>query len=123
MTNLLFSLFRSAAFALWSLRWRVSQVVPVAAALLLLACAVQAIGALHDISSVVTQQQIARSWRGPYDLLLRPQSAVSQLERSAGWIDPQSNLETYGGISAQQVASIQTLGHVVQVVPFATAGW
>lgn len=123
MRNMLLSLPRSAAFALWSLRRRASQVVPVAVALLLLVCAVQAIGALHDISSVLTQQQIARSWRGPYDLLVRPQSSVSQLERSAGWIDPQSTLETYGGISQQQIASIQALGHVVQVVPFATAGW
>ncbi len=90
MSNVLLSLSRSAAFALWSLRRRASQVVPVAVALLLLVCAVQIIGALHDISSVLTQQQIARSWRGPYDLLVRPQSAVSQLERTAGWIDPQS---------------------------------
>lgn len=123
MRNALLSLSRSAAFALWSLRRRASQVVPVAVALFLLVCAVQIIGAVHDISSVLTQQQIARSWRGSYDLLVRPQSAVSQLERGAGWIDPQSNLETYGGINTQQVASIQALGHVVQVVPFATMGW
>ncbi len=123
MSNVLLSLARSAFFALWSIRQRASQVIPVAAALLLLVSAVQIIGALHDISSVLTQQQIARSWRGPYDLLVRPQSAVSQLERSAGWVDPQSNLETYGGISAQQVANIQSLGQIVQVVPFATAGW
>src|SRR3989442_6446989 len=102
MNNVLLLLSRGGAFALWSMRRSTGQVIPVAVALLLLVCAAQAIGALHDVSSVLTQQQIAQSWRGPYDLLVRPQSAVSQLERNVGWIDPQSSLETYGGITEQQ---------------------
>jgi len=108
---------------MWSLRRRGGQVVPVTAALLLLVCAAQSIGALQDVSSVLTQRQIAQSWRGPYDLLLRPPSAVSQPERAAGWIDPQSVLENYGGITARQAASIAALPHVTQVIPFATVGW
>lgn len=118
-----FPLLNSLSFALWSLRRRTGQIVPVAISFFLLMGAVQLIGALHDISSVLVKQQIARSWRGPYDLLIRPQSAVSELERRAGWIDPQGILEAFGGISQQQVASISTIAHVVQVVPFATAGW
>jgi hypothetical protein len=110
-------------FCMWSLRRRGGQVVPVTAALLLLVCAAQSIGALQDVSSVLTQRQVAQSWRGPYDLLLRPPSAVSQPERAAGWIDPQSVLENYGGITARQVASIAALPHVTQVIPFATVGW
>jgi hypothetical protein len=95
----------------------------VAVSFLLLIGAAQAIGTLHDISSQLLRQQIARSWRGQYDLLIRPQSAVSELERNAGWVDPQSTLEAYGGISQRQAASIATIAHVVQVVPVATVGW
>jgi hypothetical protein len=110
-------------FCMWSLRRRGGKVVPITAALLLLVGAAQSIGELHDVSSVLTQRQVAQSWRGPYDLLVRPQSAVSQPERDAGWIDPQSMLESYGGITARQAAGIATLPQVTQVIPFATVGW
>jgi hypothetical protein len=123
MKKLYLSLLGGFSFALWSLRRRTGQIVPVAVSFLLLMGAAQSIGALHDISSQLLRQQITRSWRGQYDLLIRPQSAVSQPERSAGWVDPQSILETYGGISQQQIASISTIARVVQVVPVATVGW
>ncbi len=110
-------------FSLWSLRRRVSQIVPVGIAFLLLVCTMQSIGALHDTSSTMTRQKIAQHWRTPYDLLVRLQSAVSLPERNAGWIDPQSVLENYGGISPQQIASIATLSHVAEVIPFADIGW
>jgi hypothetical protein len=123
MKNTCLSLIRGFSYALWSLRRRTGQIIPVGVSFLLLIGAVQSIGTLRDVSSVLVQQQITRSWRGPYDLLIRPQSAVSEPERSAGWIDPQSILETYGGISQQQIASISAIAHVVQVVPVATVGW
>ncbi len=123
MKKLYLSLLGGCSFALWSLRRRTGQIVPVAVSFLLLMGAAQSIGALHDISSQLLRQQITRSWRGQYDLLIRPQSAVSEPERNAGWVDPQSLLETYGGISQRQVASIGTIAHVVQVVPVATVGW
>ncbi len=110
-------------FCMWSLRRRGGQVMPITAALLLLVGAAQSIGALHDVSSVLVQRQIAQSWRGPYDILVRPPLAVSQPERDAGWIDPQSMLESYGGITARQTASIAALPQVTRVVPFATVGW
>src|SRR5205807_8342853 len=112
-----------ANFSLWSSRGRTGQLIPVALAFLLLVGAVQEIGTLHDIARTQTQQKIAQSWRTPYDLLIRPQSAVSPLERSAGWIDPQSALESYGGISSQQVASIRSLPRVALIAPFASIGW
>lgn len=123
MKKLYISLQGGFFFALWSLRRRSGQIVPVAFSFLLLMGAVQSIGTLHDISSQLVRQQITRNWRSQYDLLIRPQSAVSEPERSAGWVDPQSILETYGGISPQQIASINTIAHVVQVVSIATVGW
>lgn len=110
-------------FSRWSLRRRVGQIVPVGIAFLLLVCTMQCIGVLHDTSSVLTRQKIAQHWRTPYDLLVRPQSAVSLPERNAGWIDPQSVLENYGGINLQQIASIAAQPHVAQVIPFANIGW
>lgn len=123
MKKFYLSLLGGCSFALWSLRRRTWQIVPVTISILLLIGAVQSIGALQDISSQLVGQQITRAWRGQYDLLIRPQSAVSEPERSAGWVDPQSILETYGGISQRQVTGIETIAHVVQVVPVATVGW
>ncbi|HEV2583492.1 MAG TPA: hypothetical protein VGT44_21710, partial [Ktedonobacteraceae bacterium] len=123
MNKMMTSWWKSLSFARWSLRRRVGQFIPIAASFVLLVVAVQSIGALHDVSSTLVQQQIARSWRDSYDLLVRPQSAVSAPERGAGWIDPQSMLETYGGIDQQQLDSISTIAHVVQVSPVAMVGW
>ncbi|HEY6542340.1 MAG TPA: hypothetical protein VIZ18_15455, partial [Ktedonobacteraceae bacterium] len=115
-----FAIFR---FSLGSLRGRVGQAVPVTLALLLIVGAAQAIGALGDVSSTLARQQIAANWRGPADLLVRPQAVVSQPERAAGWINPGSALGYYGGISARQVSTISSLSQVTQILPFATAGW
>lgn len=110
-------------FALWSLRRRGGQYLPVACAFLLLVITTQTIGMLHDVASAQTRQTIAQSWRGPYDLLVRPSSTLSQVEQTTGWIDPQSALESYGGISLQQVATIRALPHIVAIAPFANVGW
>jgi len=110
-------------FSLSSLRGRAGQAIPVTLALLLIVGVAQAIGALHDVSSTLTRQQIAASWRASADLLVRPQAAVSQPERSAGWINSQGAFDDYGGISAKQVASIASLAGVTQILPFATVGW
>ncbi len=116
----IFALFR---FSLGSLRGRAGQAVPVTLALLLIVGVAQAIGALGDVSSTLARQQIAANWRATADLLVRPQAAVSQPERAAGWINPGSALEYYGGISARQVATISSLSQVAQILPFASAGW
>jgi hypothetical protein len=123
MSTPLRSMGRSLSFALWSLRRSTGQMLPVGIAFLLLVGAIQVIGTLHDVSSALTRQQISRSWRNSYDLFVRPQSSVSQAERASGWIDPQSLLEDYGGISDAQIAAIRSLSHVTQVMPFATVGW
>ncbi len=116
----MFAIFR---FSLHSLRGRIGQSIPVTLALLLIVGAAQAIGALGDVSSTLTRQQIAANWRASADLLVRPQAEVSQPERDAGWIDPRSALDDYGGISAKQLASIASLSQVTQIVPFASVGW
>ena len=110
-------------FALWSLRRRAGQYLPITCAFLLLVSTAQAIGMLHDIASAQTRQKIAQNWRGPYDLLVRPPASMSQVERTAGWIDPQSVLESYGGINLQQATTIRSLPHVVTITPFANIGW
>jgi len=110
-------------FATWSVRRRTGQFIPVACAFLLLVCSAQTIGTLHAIASTQTRQKIAQSWRGPYDLLVRPPSAMSQLEFTANGIDPQNALESYGGISLQQITALRSLPHVIGIVPFATVGW
>jgi hypothetical protein len=110
-------------FARWSMRRHSGQFLPITVAFLLFVGTMQAVGTFHDISNSLAQQKIAQNWRGPYDLLVRPELAVSQPERSADWIDPQSMLESYGGISAQQVASIYSLSRVTLVAPIVNTGW
>ena len=109
--------------ALWSQRGRWGQTLPVAVALLLLVGAVQGINTLHDVSSTLTRQQIAAHWRSSFDLLVRPQSSVSQPERSAGWINPQSALDSYGGITERQIEQLRALPEVEAIAPYANVGW
>jgi hypothetical protein len=115
----------SAVFyaALWSQRSRWGQTIPVTFALLLLVGTAQGINALHDVSSTLARRQVAAHWRAPYDLLVRAPGSVSQPERTAGWIDPQSALDSYGGISARQVDQIGALSGVEDVAPYANTGW
>src|SRR5579863_8361847 len=120
MRTALQSISRSLSFALWSLRRSVGQMLPVGIAFLLLVCAIQIIGTLHDVSSTLTQQQISRSWHHSYELFVRPQASVSQAERATGCVDLQSLLEDYGCISDTQIAAIHSLPHVTQVMSFAT---
>ena len=110
-------------YAFWSLRRRGGQYIPVACAFLLLVCTAQTIGTLHDIASTQTRQKIAQSWRGPYDLLVRSPASMSQIERTTNWIDPQSALESYGGISQQQAVAIRSLPHILAITPYANVGW
>lgn len=123
MTMPLLSWVRSLYFVCWNMRKRLGQLGPITLVLVLLLGTVQTSGMIHDVSSVVTLQQIAHNWRYPYDLLIRPASAVSVPERRAGWVDPQSVLENYGGISPQQVNTISHVSHVTQIVPLANQGW
>jgi cell division protein FtsX len=97
--------------------------MPVTLALLLLIVMAQLIGMLHDVSSTLAKQSIAHSWRAPFDLFVRPQSSVSEPERSAGWIAPQSMLENAAGLSSQQLSVLADLPHVTDIIPYATVGW
>src|SRR2546423_3478614 len=109
-------------FAVWSLRGRMGQLVPVTLPLLLIIGVAQGIGALHNVSSTLTRQQIAHSWRSTYDLLVRPQDTVSQPERDGGRINSQSALGDYGGISIPQANNILALPPGIQIMPFCNVG-
>ncbi len=66
---------------------------------------------------------MSRSWRTPYDLLVRAPNALSGAEQQLKTIDPGGIEQTYGGITQAQVHMIAHLAHVAVAAPEATVGW
>lgn len=65
---------------------------------------------------------ITRSWQTPYDLLVRPASSVTELERQAGLVRPNYASGIAGGISLAQLQTIRTIPDVTVAAPVAIVG-
>ena len=65
---------------------------------------------------------LAANWRGPYDILVRPPTAVTELETTDQLISPNFLSNTYGGITLDQWHEIQELPGVEIAAPIATVG-
>ena len=65
---------------------------------------------------------LAANWRGPYDILVRSPSAVTELETTDQLIAPNFLSGAYGGITLEQWHEIQELPGVEIAAPIATVG-
>jgi putative ABC transport system permease protein len=65
---------------------------------------------------------IQRAWNTPYDILVRPQGAISQLEKNAGLVRPNYVNGLNGGITRAQMATIRQIAGVRVAAPIAVAG-
>ncbi len=68
-------------------------------------------------------QQVSEHWRGAYDILVRPQSAVSRLESDSGLVEG-NYLGTPGEvISMEQFRTIQAIDGIEVAAPVAAIGY
>jgi hypothetical protein len=66
---------------------------------------------------------VARSFRGAYDVLVRPRGARSAFERRTGQVQPNSLSGLFGGISERQWRVIQRLPGIEVAAPVANVGY
>src|SRR6266566_1290010 len=66
---------------------------------------------------------IARAWKTPYDLLVRPPGSRTALERSQGLIRPNYVSGLLGGITEDQLRAIRAIPGVAVAAPVAMVGF
>jgi putative ABC transport system permease protein len=66
---------------------------------------------------------VARSFRGSYDVLVRPSGSRSAIERRTGQVQPNYLSGLFGGISERQWRTIQRLPGVDVAAPVANVGY
>jgi putative ABC transport system permease protein len=74
-------------------------------------------------TNAVLTGDVARAWRGPYQLLVRPANARTELEERDGLIRPNYFSGLVGGITAEQYRSIRDLPDVDVAAPVALVGF
>lgn len=82
------------------------------------------LAATSQTTAAVLRGDIASTWDTPYDLLVRPASSVSALERDQGMVRP--NYVTAlgaGGITRDQLAAIRAVPSVQVAAPIAIVGF
>ncbi|OKL48343.1 hypothetical protein BSR29_01315 [Boudabousia liubingyangii] len=62
------------------------------------------------------------NWRGTYDLLIRPQSALNPLEKTQNLVRPLFQSETYGGITLQNLKDIKSIPGIQIAAPVMNLG-
>ncbi len=73
--------------------------------------------------SVTTQTVVSEHWRGAYDLLIRPPSAISQMELETGLVEGNYLGTPRGGITREQLDLIRSISDVEVAAPVSTIGY
>ena len=81
------------------------------------------LAATSQTTSAVLTGDVARTWGGPYQLLVRPEGARSELEQREGLIRPNYFSGLVGGITLQQLRRIKDTPGVDVAAPIALVGF
>lgn len=74
-------------------------------------------------TEAVISGDIARTWRGPYQLLVRPLDSQTRLEQAAGLVRPNYLAGLHGGITAAQLEAVRSVPNVEVAAPIAIVGF
>ena len=91
-----------------------------------LACAALgavAIASVSERSRSELQGGVARAWRSPFDLLVRPAAGATPLERRRGLVRPNYLSGLVGGITDAQLRQIRRVAGVEVAAPLAVIGF
>ncbi|HLZ21642.1 MAG TPA: ABC transporter permease [Ktedonobacterales bacterium] len=110
-------------FVWWSLLGQRERLITLSLGLCCISISTTLLAGYTQLSTLTADQQISRSWRTAYDLLVRAPDALSPVERQLHLVDPSAPEQTYGGISLAQVATISHIEHVDVAAPEAIVGW
>lgn len=77
---------------------------------------------LHTVE-VTSTAEVSEHWRGKYDILVRPDSSVTEVERETQLVEGNYLGTAYGGITDEQYALIKSIHDVEVAAPVATVGY
>jgi hypothetical protein len=91
--------------------------------LLVICVGLSTFAAARQTVEVTTASSVSQHWRGAYDILIRPDSAITEIERKAGVVEGNYLGTPAGGITRAQYEIIKTLPDVEVAAPVATVGF
>lgn len=77
---------------------------------------------LQDVMRTSVEQGVEKSWRASYDILVRPPTSVTDLERKYDLLEPNALVALAGGITVEQWEDIKRLEDVEIAAPIASVG-
>ena len=91
--------------------------------LLVLCAGLSTIAAAAQTSEISANVETSEHWRGAYDILVRPNSAVSDPEKKTGLVEGNYLGIPYDGITLDQYNLIKTIPGIEVSAPVATVGY
>jgi putative ABC transport system permease protein len=105
------------------LRHRRSRTLALLAGILVATAAFTVLTATSRTQRLVARGEVAKSFRGSYDVLVRPRGSRTVLERRTGQVQPNFLSALWGGITIAQWRRIQRLPGVEVAAPIANVGY
>ncbi|NMC46892.1 MAG: M28 family peptidase [Chloroflexi bacterium] len=93
------------------------------AGVFIICCGISLFSAMLHTVEVTSTAEVAQHWRGKYDILVRPASSVSDVERDTRLVEGNYLGSSYGGITDEQYALIRSIDEVEVAAPVATVGY
>lgn len=109
--------------AVGQLRHRLGRTLALLVAIALATGSFVALTGAVETARLQVRGTVAVNFRSTYDLLVRPRSSYTELERAQGLVRPNYQSGIFGGISTAQVALIRGLPGVEVAAPVANIGY
>lgn len=79
--------------------------------------------AVSDRITIEARNNLEEKWRYQYDILVLPEAVKEKRVLDEGWVPPQSNLASYGGITLEDVSAIRDIPGVNVAAPLSMIGF
>ncbi|WP_404457570.1 FtsX-like permease family protein [Sutcliffiella horikoshii] len=79
--------------------------------------------AVSDQMTLSANKNLEEHWRYQYDILVLPKEVSEKRALEGGWVPPQSNIASYGGISLEDLEVIRGMSGVETAAPLAIIGF
>ncbi|HAF60899.1 MAG TPA: hypothetical protein DCK95_01065 [Anaerolineaceae bacterium] len=89
----------------------------------IICCGISLFSAMLHTVEVTSTAEVAEHWRGKYDILVRSESSVSDVERETQLVEGNYLGTSYGGITDEQYTLIKSIDDVEVAAPVATVGY
>jgi putative ABC transport system permease protein len=110
-------------FVIRQLRYRRGRVATLAAGILVAAASFVLLTSAAQTSELHVKGTVAKNFRAAYDILVRPKSSFTQLEKQRGLIKANYLSGIFGGITMHQYRTVKKIPGVEVAAPIANIGY